>query len=201
MTGASLQDAIGAAAALAVGGVMAWAGVAKLRTPAATTASFRSLGIPFAAAWSRVVPAVELGVFVLCVVLPRVGASAAAVLLTLFTVLLGVHVGRGSMVSCGCFGSADPAPVTWITLVRNGALIVIAVSAASMTPAGLATFRTADALAALVSALCITAGGALLLGLLSMKQSVGAVFSQAPRKSPSTLAPPSAVSPTGIQPV
>jgi hypothetical protein len=118
----------------------------------------------------------------------------------LFTVLLAVHVRRGSTVSCGCFGSTDPAPVTWITLVRNAALIVIAGVAASLAPARL-RLETSDTFGVLVSALCITAVGALLLGLVSMKQAAGAVFSQAPQNSASALASPSAISPTGIQSV
>ncbi len=198
MTDASLQQAIGAAAAIAVGGVMAWASIAKLRMPAATATSFRSLGIPFASLLSRLVPAVELGVFALCFTVPKVGAAAAAVLLMLFTLLLTVHVRRGSTVSCGCFGSADPAPVTWMTLVRNAALIVIAVVAASMAPPRLTRLETSDAFAVSVSALCISAAGALLLGLVSMRQAAGAVFSQAPQNSPPALTPASAVSPTGI---
>ncbi len=185
----------GAAAALVVCGVLGWVGVAKLRAPAATASSFRDMGLPYPLVMARAVPAIELFVAVSCIVRPRPGAAAAASLLALFTALLSFHLRRGSAISCGCFGSADRALITWVTLVRNAALVLTATVAMAVAPVRPTGIRSTDALAVSVAGLSAATFGALVLGLFSLKQAAGAVFSQAPSGTASA-----AMSPARIQP-
>lgn len=179
MTGLSLQHTTGSIAALVVFGVIAWAGVAKLTRPVATQASFRELRLPIPRLMATAVPASEVAVGALCLMRPQLGCAAAAVLLLLFTALLAFHLRRGSHVSCGCFGSADPSPVTWVTLVRNGALVAVAVVGAAFAPRTFAV-SFGDFTAVVVGALCMATLGALVFGLITMKRTAGAVFAQSP---------------------
>lgn len=186
MTLWSSTEVVGAAAALVTGVVLLWAGVAKLTRPTSTAQSFAGLAIPFARFSARAVPLVEVAVGVCCVVRPRVGAAAAGLMLVLFTALLATHVRNGSRVSCGCFGSAAPAPVTWVTLVRNSALILLATSAALWSPGTVSGAAFRDLLAIGTSAVSLATAGALMIGMVSLKNQVGSVFSQQNRKGQST---------------
>ena len=179
MTGLSLQHTTGSVAALVVCGVIAWAGVAKLTRPVATQASLRELRLPMPRLMATAVPASEVAIGALCLMRPLVGSAAAAIVLLLFTALLAFHLLRGSHVSCGCFGSADPSPVTWVTLVRNAALVALAVVGAAFAPRTFA-LRFGDFAAVVVGALCTATLGALVSGLVTMKRTAGAVFAQSP---------------------
>jgi putative oxidoreductase len=63
----------------------------------------------------------------------RAGALASAALLVIFTVAVGSAVARGIDIRCGCFG-AGSGPVTWITVLRDVALL--AASAALLLVTG-----------------------------------------------------------------
>jgi uncharacterized membrane protein YphA (DoxX/SURF4 family) len=132
---------IAAASAGVLAVVFAWAGIAKLRTPIATAASFQGLGLPAPTALARIVPAVELVVAVGLIAAPAVAAWVALALLLAFTFVIGRAIVAGSTVSCACFGSAassggdeDDRPVSVVELVRNaglGALAIVAGGAGS----------------------------------------------------------------------
>lgn len=55
--------------------------------------------------------------------LPATSAIAAG-LLAIFIVVVASVVARGLSVSCGCFGSADSAPATWWTVVRDALFLI-----------------------------------------------------------------------------
>jgi hypothetical protein len=166
-----IAEPVGMAAALTVTGVFGWAAVAKLVSRDATESAFRSLRVPSPAAASVLVPGAELGIGALTFVRPQLGCVAAVSLLIAFTMLLGWHVVNRSEVRCGCFGSAGSEPVSWVSLVRNGGLILL-----SLVGAGLWA-------SSVVCALSFVGSGLLLLSLFTMKQSIGSVFSQSPRAS------------------
>lgn len=57
---------------------------------------------------------------------PAVGVALAG-MLTAFTALLLHSLATGEEADCGCFGSAAPEKVSWLSVMRNIALIAIAV--------------------------------------------------------------------------
>ncbi len=65
--------------------------------------------------------------------IPRLRVAAlwiALALLILFTGAIGVNVARGTAFGCGCFSNApDARPMDWMSLLRNAALISLAVLA------------------------------------------------------------------------
>ncbi len=107
------------------------AGVLKLLDREDTGESLRQFGVPrsLVAAATVVLPAVELVVAVLLVPAPTavLGAVAAAVLLTVFSVAVLRLLRRGESVACRCFGRHSERPVGPRTLVRNGILLALSV--------------------------------------------------------------------------
>jgi hypothetical protein len=151
--------------ALAIGlaATFAWAGVAKLRTPRRTARAFRALGVP--ATLARVVPVVELALAIAIVVAP-VTALVALALLGAFTIVLSR---AGDDVTCACFGTATRDPVSWVQLVRNALLMVVAALASLGRPVvpSLAALLTAAGLGTLI---------VLALALARLKRDVGSVL-------------------------
>jgi len=111
-------------------GVFVVAGLAKLTDRAGTRTMFGELGFPAALAkpLSIVLPVVELTVAALLVPTISVvaGAAAAVALLGMFLLLTLLTVARGRQADCRCFGQAHSSPVSWRTVVRNGALLAVA---------------------------------------------------------------------------
>ena len=120
------------AAALMLAGVLALASVAKFRMPDATAKDFAGLGLPRPAVLALFVPAVEMGCAALLIVLPGWGGVAAFGLLSLFTALLISVIRSGRVVTCACFGANDRDPISIRHVVRNGALGLLALAAATI---------------------------------------------------------------------
>jgi len=156
--------------ALALAGVLAVAGLSKLSAPARTAATFAALGLPGPERSARLVPAVELSLAVALVVVPPVGAAGALAALAGFSVVLARSVRAGVQVGCGCFGSAGDEPVSFVELVRNGLLAVLALAA--LTTTGPATPGLADVI--LVSTAAVVA--LMVLELVRLKRDLGTVF-------------------------
>ncbi len=106
------------------------AGVAKLCQPAwPTTAA--GFGAP---AW--LVPVLPWGEVVLgALLVAGIGlpwtAMAAAAVLAVFAVAVGIRLRRNDTVPCGCFGETSPQPVGRDTVVRNVLLVIMALMAAA----------------------------------------------------------------------
>lgn len=122
------MSSIGACAALLLASVFAWAGLAKLRAPAATTFSFAGLGLPHPRALARALPWVELALAVSLVWQPRAGSAAALVLLGVFSVVLARARARGVRAGCACFGGGRPGTPLSGALLRNALLAMAAVA-------------------------------------------------------------------------
>jgi len=120
---------LGMAAAAVLAGTFAWAGAAKLGRPTETAAGFSDLGLGRPEVLARGVPVVELGLAVALLAAPTAGGGAALVLLGGFSAVLARALHRGVEVRCACFGRAGGPPLSWIELVRNGLLGVLAVLA------------------------------------------------------------------------
>jgi len=110
--------------------VLAAAGTAKLRAPRTTTASFEALGLPAAGFLARLVPHLEVAAGAALVIVPRVGAVVAAILLVAFTAVVAVAVRRGVDAGCACFGAPTSRPVSATELARNAGLLALAAAAA-----------------------------------------------------------------------
>lgn len=157
-------------AAVVLAAVFAAAGAAKIRSPRSTGATFAALGLPAPATLARAVPLAELGLAVLLLVVPAVGAAVALAALAGFTTFLVRALQAGVRVSCGCFGSAADEPVSFVEVVRNGLLALLA---------GAALFASGPTGPALADAVLVsTAGlvGLLVLALCELRRDVGAVW-------------------------
>jgi hypothetical protein len=120
---------VGYVAALVLAATFAAAAVAKLRDRDGTQRSFEALGVPDAAAASRLLPLPELAVVVLLAVVPVAGALAVLVLLAFFTTFLVGRLRAGVDAPCSCFGSASSSPLSWVAVARNLGLAALAVAA------------------------------------------------------------------------
>lgn len=120
------MDEVAYAAALALAGVFAVAGTAKLRRRAVTARTFASLGLGASPALALGVPVVELALAAGLVVAPAEAGVAAVAILAGFTTFLVLAIRRGEAVGCGCFGSSQAAPVGGAEVLRNAVLGVAA---------------------------------------------------------------------------
>jgi len=117
---------------LAMGGLLLYAGIAKLRDPAGFAQEIANYQLmPGLAPYLAVtLPAIELLVGGALLFSPwrwrQAGALGAALLLGVFLVAAGSAVARGLDISCGCFGTGTE-PVSVLTVVRNLGLVLAAV--------------------------------------------------------------------------
>lgn len=114
---------MGTVAGVIVGIVLIVAGVAKL-TSHGWPAQARAIGAP---PWAiRIVPVLEIVIGAGLVARVPYAGWAAFALLSAFTVFLVAALARGVKAPCACFGSMHARPVTWWTVVRNVALMALA---------------------------------------------------------------------------
>jgi len=122
---------------LALGAVFVYAAWTKLRDPWAVFAvaidSFQIL--PFwGVEWvARALPWFELAVGVLLISgrCLRISATASTLLLLIFFGLLLRAQLKGMQINCGCFGPDEP--LSWKTVVRDGALLSSSLLITAMT--------------------------------------------------------------------
>lgn len=140
------MEAFTLVAALALAGVFAVAGFAKLRDLAGTRTAVRAFGTPepLVGQLALVVPAAELAVAALLLVGPTraLGAAGALVLLGIFSAATAVNLARGRNPECNCFGNLHSTTTSWRTLVRNGLLaiaggVVLAAALAGRAPSAI----------------------------------------------------------------
>jgi uncharacterized membrane protein YphA (DoxX/SURF4 family) len=125
----SWRDAAAWVLRLGLGGLLAIAGVLKLRDPsgfAVEIANYQLL--PALAAYpAAILPATELVLGLSLIVAPapwrRAATVGVAILFVLFTIAVGSAYARGINIACGCFGGGGNA-IGPLTLVRNLALLL-----------------------------------------------------------------------------
>ena len=139
--GAADLVSLGAPAARALlGAIFLQAGIQKLRHYAeweGVVGNYRVLPFRLVRAFSRSVPVIELGLTAALwfgqgsmATAGAAGSAAAAILLGLFSVAIGINLARGrSHIDCGCFQSALRQQLSISLLVRNGFLIALALLA------------------------------------------------------------------------
>ena len=120
---------------LIVGGVLLWAGLAKISEPtlfAQTVRAYEILPIPFIHPFAVFMPWVEVitGLFLIAGVWQHSAALITLLLLLSFLVAIGVNLYRGADLSCGCFGLDGAGGSLSSALVKDvflilGALILL----------------------------------------------------------------------------
>lgn len=117
-------------AAVVVGAVFVVAGAAKLVNRESWTAQAAGLRVPRPV--SVVVPWVEvvLGALLITQIARGYVASLAALMLVAFTTLILARITQGERPPCACFGGWGATPLGAWHVVRNAALIVMAMTAA-----------------------------------------------------------------------
>ena len=123
------------ASAIAIAVLLASAATHKVRAPARFArqlADYQLLPQALVRPSARLVPVVELGIaFALLVPLSRSWAAlAAAGLLALYAAAIGINLWRGRAdIDCGCAGPDQAQPLRPVLLVRNSALVALALLA------------------------------------------------------------------------
>ena len=125
----SLRDAVAWLLRLGLGGLLAVAGLLKLRDPsgfAVEIANYQLL--PSLAAYpAAILPATEVVLGLGLIVAPapwrRAATVGVTILFVLFTVAVGSAYARGINIACGCFGGGGDA-IGPLTLMRNLALLL-----------------------------------------------------------------------------
>jgi uncharacterized membrane protein YphA (DoxX/SURF4 family) len=122
-------DVVGVVAAVGLGAVFVIAGAAKVAHGAAWPAQAREMGAPMPIA--TIVPGVELviGAALVARVAMPLPALAAIALLLAFSVLIARQLVDGRHPPCACFGAWSHRPLSGSHLVRNAAMIVVAIIA------------------------------------------------------------------------
>jgi thiol-disulfide isomerase/thioredoxin/uncharacterized membrane protein YphA (DoxX/SURF4 family) len=118
-------------ARLLLAAVFLVSGVSKLRDLAGSRQAVRDFGLPAAltAPIGTLLPFVELALVALLVTGDEpavVGAAAALALLLAFTAAIVANLARGNHPPCRCFGALSAEPLGWSSVVRNTALIGLA---------------------------------------------------------------------------
>ena len=178
---------------LVLAAVFAVAAVTKLVDRSGTREAVVAFGAPewSAVALALILPLAELTVAGL-LLFPGAalyGAIGALVLLTIFSVAIGVSLARGRAPDCHCFGQLHSAPASWKTLARNGVLAALAVVSLvdnlmdeqTSTFAWLGDLEGAELLALIVAAAAIgviVVGGA---AFLTLMRSYGQVLTRLDR--------------------
>jgi uncharacterized membrane protein YphA (DoxX/SURF4 family) len=114
-------------ASLLLGAVFVVAGITKIAAMQQWRAQSADLGVPGFVVDG--LPFAELGIGALLVaqIGRRPVAIVAGVVLVAFTMLLVVRLSQARRPPCACFGTLSSKPISWVTVARNAAFIVLAV--------------------------------------------------------------------------
>jgi uncharacterized membrane protein YphA (DoxX/SURF4 family) len=113
-------------AAIVVGAVFVYAGVAKALAGREWPRAAARLGVPRAMAYTVMLAEIIVGLgMVLGDAWRDYFLAAGAVLLVAFTLLLAKHLRSGNRPPCACFGGASQRPIGASDVVRNVSLLVL----------------------------------------------------------------------------
>jgi methylamine dehydrogenase accessory protein MauD len=163
------MDYILLAARLALAGVFAVAGAAKLLDAQGSTRAFVDFGVParMAGPLRVLLPLGELAVAIALIPLATAwwAAFGAFALLALFIAGIALNLARGRRPDCHCFGQLHSEPVGAGTLVRNGVLALVAAAVVLAGPgnSGASAFGWLGGLTVGEMALVLLVGVAVLL--------------------------------------
>jgi len=135
----SMRELLSLIARICVAGVFLWAAVPKLIDAGAFAAdvqNYRVLPDAWASHVALLVPVFEL-VLAIGLLLPsyqRGAALLATGLLLVFSLAMAQARMRGIDLSCGCFGAAFEAKVSWLTVTRSALLGALAALPLVLSP-------------------------------------------------------------------
>jgi Methylamine utilisation protein MauE len=132
-------SALGFAAAIGLGGLFLWSGIAKLYRGNVVGAieDYRLLPDFAVRPFASLLPWLELGIGIALLTgfIPALALWLATVLLGLFAIAMAINLLRGRRTACGCQGRADEM-VAWPLVARNAFLATLAASTAVGIPTG-----------------------------------------------------------------
>ncbi len=139
----SLDAQVATGPYLVAAGVLAVAGVAKVRSPGGASRALDAVGLPAPSVAVRLLGAIELGLAIGCITSP---STTMAILLAgafgVFAVFVGyLLVRRIEVPTCGCFGERDTPPSV-VHVVFNVGAAGAALLAVAATPASLGGLLT-----------------------------------------------------------
>ncbi len=117
---------------LIVGGIFVYAAWTKLSEPwqlfAMNIDSYRVLPLTMVEFVARTLPWFEaaIGLLVMAGIWLRISSTAVSLLLLVFFSLMVRAYLSGMEINCGCFGTGEP--ISWKTLLRDGALLAAALT-------------------------------------------------------------------------
>jgi uncharacterized membrane protein YphA (DoxX/SURF4 family) len=118
------------AARLLLASVFVLAAAAKIADREGSGRAVREFRVPerLALPAASLIPFAELGIAVAFLIGPmaRWAAISAMVLLAVFSAAIAIALARGERIDCHCFGELSNAPVSRVSLLRNGALAGLA---------------------------------------------------------------------------
>jgi uncharacterized membrane protein YphA (DoxX/SURF4 family) len=136
-----VKRALGWVLRIALAAVFAYAAIPKLIDPgefAAAIQNYRAVPDAVVGHIALFVPVFEIVIAIGLLVSPY--ARGAAVIGTVMLVVFGVAMAqarvRGIDLSCGCFGAAFEAKVSWLTVARTLGLGVMSAVVVAMAPRG-----------------------------------------------------------------
>jgi peroxiredoxin len=135
--------------------VFAAAGLAKVADLSGSRRTIAGFGVPvrLARPLGALLPVAELAIAasLLPAATTRYGAVAAVALLLAFSSAIALNLSRGRRPDCHCFGRLHSAPVSWLTVARNGLLLLAGAGLLwEWAPAGMLLAAVAAALAVTV---------------------------------------------------
>ncbi len=113
-----------------IGGYFLYAAIPKIIEPLAFATSighYEMLPSWSVNAYALVIPWLELlvGVCLVAGYRVRINASAAGIMLVMFTVAVAWAVVQGLKIDCGCFGSQGGEDVSWMKVAKNTGMIAM----------------------------------------------------------------------------
>lgn len=116
---------------IAIGAIFIVAGALKVGHPealAATIAATRLLPQPVIAPFALVLPFFEIGLggYLVAGLFTRTAAMVASAQFSIFAIVIATLVVRHIPVACGCFGPQDSTPASWMEVIRDIVLAIIA---------------------------------------------------------------------------
>jgi peroxiredoxin len=117
-------------ARLFLAAVFGFAGVAKMLDRVGSRKAITDFGAPewLAAPLGYGLPFIEITIACLLIIVQTalLGAFGSVALLSVFIVGIAENIGRGKRPNCHCFGQLHSEPIGYLTLCRNGFLLVVA---------------------------------------------------------------------------
>lgn len=113
-------------ASVLLGAVFVVSGITKLSAMQQWRTQAADLGVHSSVARALPVAELAIGALLIAQIARRPLAIVAGVLLAAFTTLLVVRLSQGRRPPCSCFGALSSSPISWASVTRNAAFIVLA---------------------------------------------------------------------------